>query len=158
MDLGHGGDFSHLSLAENIADTKIIVEYAHARNVAVEGEVGVIAGVEDDIASDVQKLASFEETMHYIRETGVDAVAPACGTAHGTYKSEPCLNYDLIRQLGETTETALVLHGGTGLSQRTVLGDDRLRHRKDQPVHRAQGNVVRHADELSPPATTYLPP
>lgn len=109
-------DFSHLSLAENIADTKIIVEYAHARNVAVEGEVGVIAGVEDDIASDVQKLASFEETMHYIRETGVDAVAPACGTAHGTYKSEPCLNYDLIRQLGEATETALVLHGGTGLS------------------------------------------
>jgi fructose/tagatose bisphosphate aldolase len=109
-------DFSHLSLTENIEKTKLIVAYAHERGVAVEGEVGVIAGVEDDIASDVQKLATFEDTMHYIEQTGVDSVAPACGTAHGTYKSEPCLNYNLIKQLSEATETALVLHGGTGLS------------------------------------------
>lgn len=109
-------DFSHLSLEENIVHTKTMVEYAHPRNVAVEGEVGVIAGVEDDIASDVQKLASFEDTMHYIEQTGVDAVAPACGTAHGTYKSEPKLQYDLIEQLSKATDVPLVLHGGTGLS------------------------------------------
>lgn len=114
-------DFSHLSLDENIEKTQTIVKYAHARNVAVEGEVGVIAGVEDEISSDLEHLASFEDTMRYIQETDVDAVAPACGTAHGHYKSEPCLNYDLIQQLSQMTDTALVLHGGTGLSDKQFL-------------------------------------
>lgn len=114
-------DFSHLPLEENIEKTQIIVAYAHPRNVAVEGEVGVISGVEDEICSDVQHLASFEDTLRFIQQTGVDAVAPACGTAHGHYKSEPCLNYDLIRRLHEASKTALVLHGGTGLTERQFL-------------------------------------
>ncbi len=114
-------DFSHLPLEENIEKTGSIVEYAHERNVAVEGEVGVISGVEDEICSDVQHLASFEDTLRFVEETGVDAVAPACGTAHGHYKSEPCLNFDLIRRLHQATDTLLVLHGGTGLSDAQFL-------------------------------------
>lgn len=114
-------DFSHLSLDENIEKTKSIVEYAHAKNVAVEGEVGVISGVEDEISNDVQQLANFEDTMRFIQETQVDSVAPACGTAHGHYKSEPCLNYDLIRQLHKASDVELVLHGGTGLSDKQFL-------------------------------------
>lgn len=113
-------DFSRLALEENIHNTREIVHFAHANGVAVEGEVGVIAGVEDEIVSDKSVDAGYEETLRFIDETGVDAIAPAVGTAHGVYKGTPKINYELVKRLGQY-KTPVVIHGGTGLSAETFL-------------------------------------
>ena len=111
-------DYSALPLQENIEKTRKIVDYAHRRNAAVEGEIGVICGVEDDVSAEVAKGATKEETLYFVEQTGVDAVAPALGTAHGVYKTAPCINYLLMEQLG-IEKTPVVVHGGTGLSEET---------------------------------------
>ncbi len=108
-------DFSSLPMEENIRKTKQMVEYAHTRGVAVEGEVGVISGVEDEISHENAHPATYEDTMDFIENTGVDAIAPSIGTAHGVYKGVPVLNYELVERLGKEN-TPLVIHGGTGLS------------------------------------------
>jgi len=108
-------DYSAKPLDENISLTKRAVEYAHARGVSVEGEVGVIGGVEDDISADVSVLANFEDTIRFFSETGCDAVAPAVGTAHGEYKAKPNLNFSIVRELSDAG-VPVVIHGGTGLT------------------------------------------
>lgn len=110
-------DGSILSIEENISKAKEIVKHAKLHGVDVEGEVGVIEGVEDGVGSEYGKLASFEDTMNFIRETEVDSIAPAIGTAHGVYKGVPNINYQLIKQLKESTEIPIVIHGGTGLAK-----------------------------------------
>ena len=108
-------DFSSLPMEENIRKTREMVEYAHGRGVVVEGEVGVISGVEDEISHDEARPATFEDTMDFIEKAGVDAIAPSIGTAHGVYKGVPVLNYGLVERLGKE-KTPIVVHGGTGLS------------------------------------------
>lgn len=110
-------DGSHLSYEENINMTKEVVEYAKAFNCHVEGEVGVISGVEDGVGSDYGVLASFDDTVRYINETGIDAIAPAVGTAHGLYNGEPHINFELIGRLVNETTCPVVIHGGTGLTE-----------------------------------------
>lgn len=110
-------DGSHLSYEENIKMTKEVVDYAKAYNCHVEGEVGVISGVEDGVGSDYGVLASFDETVRYINETGIDAIAPAVGTAHGLYNGEPHINFELILRLVNETTCPVVIHGGTGLTE-----------------------------------------
>lgn len=109
-------DHSALPLGENIRLTRRVAGFAHIRGVAVEGEVGVIAGVEDGISRDAGAAATYDDTVAYTRQTGVDAVAPAIGTAHGVYTGVPELDFDLVRRLaGE--EVPVVVHGGTGLPE-----------------------------------------
>lgn len=108
-------DSSHLPFEENITATRQVRRDAQAKGVDVEGEVGIIAGVEDDISHSESALAGYDETMRYIRETGVEAIAPAIGTAHGVYHGVPKLNFELVRQLSESTPCPVVVHGGTGL-------------------------------------------
>lgn len=112
-------DASHLPLKDNIEITKEVVEYAHAKGVYVEGELGTIEGVEDEISADTGKKASFEESMVYLKETSIDAFAPAVGTAHGMYCGDPEINFELIEKLRYLTECPVVIHGGTGLSDFT---------------------------------------
>jgi fructose-bisphosphate aldolase class II len=109
-------DMSAKALAENIALTAEIKKYAAAKGVCVEGELGVITGVEEDISADTGKLASYEDSLTFLEGTNVDAFAPAIGTAHGLYKSEVKLNFDLVQRLAGTTSVPVVVHGGTGLS------------------------------------------
>ena len=111
-------DFSALPIEENIRRTKEVVDYAHARGVTVEGEIGVISGVEDDISSDKTVAANYDDTVDFIERSGIDAIAPAIGTAHGVYKHAPKLNWELIEQVGKL-DVPLVVHGGTGLSEET---------------------------------------
>lgn len=121
IDLGWSSvmiDASRLPLEENIAVTRQIVEYAHARGVTVEGELGAISGVEDNISvseSDAH-LASLEESIRFMRETQVDAFAPAVGTAHGLYKHEPRISFERFEEIAAQATAPLVVHGGTGLS------------------------------------------
>lgn len=112
-------DASKLSLEENIRITAEIKNYSEKFNVSVEGELGVIKGVEDDISSEVDVAATYEDSIRYLNGTGIDAFAPAVGTAHGLYKGTPKINYELVKQLVETTSCPVVIHGGTGLSEDT---------------------------------------
>jgi fructose-bisphosphate aldolase class II len=113
-------DYSALPFDKNVAFTRRMVEYAHSRGVAVEGEIGVISGVEDDIAHENTCLATFEETVDFIVQTGVDAIAPAIGTAHGFYNGVPKLNFKLVEQLGRKY-APVVVHGGTGLPENDFI-------------------------------------
>ena len=109
-------DGSKLSLEENIKNTKKVVSVAHEYKASVEGELGAIVGVEDDIESEKTLLANPKECKIYLEETKIDAFAPAIGTAHGVYKGEINLDYDLFKEINEFSPVPLVLHGGTGLS------------------------------------------
>lgn len=112
-------DGSHLSFEENIRQSRLVRLYAQNKGVDVEGEVGIIAGVEDDISHDTASLAGFEQTMRYIEKTSVDAIAPAIGTAHGVYSGKPAINFDLVQRLSEESSCPVVVHGGTGLDDDT---------------------------------------
>lgn len=115
-------DGSHHPLADNIAITKKTVEASHAVGVSVEGELGRIGGVEENLTVEESEaqLTDPDEAIGFIRETGVDALAMAVGTAHGLYKSEPNVRIDNIRKVAEATALPLVLHGGSGIPDNTV--------------------------------------
>lgn len=110
-------DASAKPINENIKITLEVKQYAEKHNVCVEGELGIIQGVEDNISANIGKLANYDESIQYINSTGIDAFAPAIGTAHGVYKTKAVLNFDLVKRLSETTECPVVIHGGTGLSE-----------------------------------------
>ena len=109
-------DMSEKPLAENIALSAEVKKYAAQKGVCVEGELGIIKGVEEEIVADVEKLASYEDSLKFLEGSGVDAFAPAIGTAHGLYKKEVNLNFDLVEKLAGNTSIPVVVHGGTGLS------------------------------------------
>lgn len=108
-------DGSHLPMQENIRFTREIVEYAHHLGKQVEGELGVIAGVEDGISNEEGTGVTLEECLVYIKETGVDVFAPSIGTAHGVYRGIPKLRFDLVQELTKVSDTPIVVHGGSGL-------------------------------------------
>ena len=94
-------DGSHYSFEENIRLTKEVVKAARAMGVSVEGELGTIGGVEDDISVDEEhaNLAKPEEAIRFYEETGVDCLAIAVGTAHGMYAGEPTFTLILLKKL-----------------------------------------------------------
>ena len=92
VDLGFSSvmiDGSSLPYDENVALTKKVVEYAHQFDVTVEGELGVLAGVEDEVASEVSHYTKPEEVIDFTTKTGVDSLAISIGTSHGAYKFKP---------------------------------------------------------------------
>lgn len=111
-------DGSKLPLNENIANTREIIAYAKPKNVTVEGELGAIVGVEDDIYVKEGDGAHAKpaDCRVYLKETGINAFAPAIGTAHGVYKGEINIDYDLFEKINGFSKCPLVLHGGTGLT------------------------------------------
>ena len=112
-------DGSSLPIDENIKNTKEVVEYAHARNVSVEGEVGSIGGAEEGVvvAQSDAAYTKLEDACKFVESTGVDALAVAIGTAHGQYKSKAKINFELMHELRDNLKgVGLVLHGGTGVS------------------------------------------
>ncbi|WP_319479914.1 class II fructose-bisphosphate aldolase [uncultured Draconibacterium sp.] len=82
-------DGSHHSYEENVALTKKVVEYAHANGVSVEGELGVLAGVEDDVVAEESTYTRPEEVEDFVKRTGVDSLAISIGTSHGAHKFTP---------------------------------------------------------------------
>ena len=92
VDLGFSSvmiDGSSLPYDENVALTKKVVDYAHQYDVTVEGELGVLAGVEDEVSSDVCHYTKPEEVQDFVSKTGVDSLAISIGTSHGAYKFKP---------------------------------------------------------------------
>ena len=117
-------DGSSLPYEENIALTKKVVEYAHAHGVVVEGELGTLAGVEDDVNVDADN-ASYtrpEEVYDFATRTGVDSLAIAIGTSHGAYKfkpgQKPQLRFDILEEVGKQLPNfPIVLHGASSVNQ-----------------------------------------
>jgi fructose-bisphosphate aldolase class II len=111
-------DGSALSFEENLATTRRVVELARPRDVTVEGELGAIVGVEDDIFVSRQDahLADPDQALRFVEATEVDCFAPAIGTAHGVYKGEPKIAYDRLGTISQTCDVPIAIHGGTGLS------------------------------------------
>ena len=109
-------DASRYPLAENIKTTKEVVDYAHARGVSVEAEVGHIGGTEDNITSSATN-ATLEDCLTLYENTKIDALAPALGSVHGFYKGEPNLDFATMKIINENLPIPLVLHGGTGIPE-----------------------------------------
>ncbi len=113
-------DGSSLPVEENIANTKLVVRAARAVGVPVEAEVGHV-GMGSDYDSVDAARASFTDPAtaeRFIEETGVDYLAVAIGSAHGVYKGEPQLDLDLLADIRKRVDIPLVMHGGTGLSEK----------------------------------------
>jgi fructose-bisphosphate aldolase class II len=113
-------DGSHLPFDENIALTKKVVEYAHAHGVTVEGELGRLAGVEDDInvSAEDSSYTRPEEVEEFVGRTGVDSLAIAIGTSHGAYKftGEPKLRFDILEEVSKRLPGfPIVLHGASSV-------------------------------------------
>ena len=115
-------DGSHLPYEENIELTKKVVEYAHARGVVVEGELGRLAGVEDDVNVSAED-ASYtrpEEVIDFVTRTGVDSLAIAIGTSQGAYKfkpgQKPQLRFDILEEVSKKLPGfPIVLHGASSV-------------------------------------------
>lgn len=123
-------DASKQSFEENLAQTKEVVDYCHAiGGISVEGELGTVSGVEDQVkvAEDEAALCSPTQAVEFIERTGVDIFAPAIGTAHGIYKTKsPKIDFERLGKIaqlvnGEGVKTPLVVHGGTGLPEDYVI-------------------------------------
>jgi tagatose 1,6-diphosphate aldolase GatY/KbaY len=110
-------DASMYPFAENVEQTKKVVEIAKMLDVNVEAELGKVSGVEDDIVVDEADalLADPTECEQFIALTGVPTLAPAIGTAHGIYKGEPNIDFPRIAEIANRVQVPLVLHGGSGI-------------------------------------------
>ena len=112
-------DASHHSFEENVAITKEVVEYAHARNVSVEAELGTVGGEEDGVIGGIM-YANPQECKALVEATNIDCLAPALGSVHGPYKGEPNLGFTEMEEISKLTDLPLVLHGGTGIPTKDI--------------------------------------
>ncbi len=128
-------DGSHHSYEENIALTKKVVEYAHANGVTVEGELGVLAGVEDDVVAEHSSYTRPEEVEDFVKRTGVDSLAISIGTSHGAHKFTPAqctrnaegvlvpppLKFEILEEIEKRIPGfPIVLHGASSVPQEHV--------------------------------------
>ena len=113
-------DASHHPFEENVEITSKVVEYAHAKGVSVEAELGTVGGQEDDVVAEGVIYADANECVELVKRTGIDTLAPALGSVHGPYKGEPNLGFKEMEEIGNLTGLPLVLHGGTGIPTKDI--------------------------------------
>lgn len=121
-------DASEHELAENISISKKVVEYAHAKGVSVEAELGKI-GTTDFVETDKDEELYTDpvEALKFVNETGCDALAVSCGTAHGVYLvRQPKVDIDRLRAIRKLTPVHLVLHGGSGVPAEMIRAATKL--------------------------------
>ena len=147
-------DGSSKSFDDNVALTKKVVEYAHQFDVTVEGELGVLAGVEDEVKAEQHTYTRSEEVQAFLNGTGVDSLAISIGTSHGAYKfkpgTDPRIRLDILKQIEERIPGfPIVLHGSSSVPQEYVrminqyggqlkdaigIGEDQLREASKSAV------------------------
>ncbi|MFA5446719.1 MAG: class II fructose-bisphosphate aldolase [Sphaerochaeta sp.] len=128
-------DGSHLPYEENVALTRKVVEYAHAHDVTVEGELGVLAGIEDEVSHEKSTYTKPEEVVDFVSRTGVDSLAISIGTSHGAnkFKPEDCtrdengklvpppLRFDILEEIEQQLPNfPIVLHGSSSVPEQYV--------------------------------------
>ncbi|MDR0953504.1 MAG: class II fructose-1,6-bisphosphate aldolase [Elusimicrobiota bacterium] len=135
-------DGSHLPYEENIALAKKVVEYAHPRNVTVEAELGVLAGIEDEVSADHHTYTDPAQVEDFVKRTGVDSLAISIGTSHGAYKfkvkpgeSVPPLRFDILEEVSRRIPGfPIVLHGASSVDQRAVAQINKYGGKLDNAV------------------------
>ena len=135
-------DGSHHPFEKNVQLTKQVVEYAHARDVTVEGELGVLAGVEDKVSHEVSHFTKPEEVEEFLEKTGVDSLAISIGTSHGAYKFKikpgeevPPLRFDILEEIARRTpRLPIVLHGASTVVPEYVAMINRFGGKMDNAV------------------------
>ena len=121
-------DGSHLSYKENVAVTKKVVEYAHKFDVTVEGELGVLAGIEEHVVAEKSNYTKPNEVQDFVGKTGVDSLAISIGTSHGAYKfklkpgeNPPPLRFDILEEVEKRLPGfPIVLHGSSSIPQEYI--------------------------------------
>ncbi|MGW8323246.1 MAG: class II fructose-bisphosphate aldolase [Thermodesulfobacteriota bacterium] len=118
-------DGSHHSFEENMALTKKVVEYAHPFEVTVEGELGILAGIEDEVKAEKHTYTKPEEVEAFVKGTGVDSLAIAIGTSHGAYKFKPGqeqnIRLDILKEIEKRIPGfPIVLHGSSSVPPELV--------------------------------------
>lgn len=119
-------DGSHHPYEKNVELTKQVVDYAHQYDVTVEGELGVLAGIEDEVSSEVSHYTKPEEVQDFVSKTGVDSLAISIGTSHGAYKFKPGekvppLRFDILEEIEKKLPGfPIVLHGSSSVPQEYV--------------------------------------
>ena len=156
-------DGSHHAYEDNIALTKKVVEYAHAHGVVVEGELGVLAGVEDEVSAEHSSYTKPEEVEDFVGRTGVDSLAISIGTSHGAYKFTaaqctrnadgilvpPPLRFDILEEVGKRLPGfPIVLHGASSVPQEYVKEINSLGGKLPDAVGIPE-EELRHAAQLS---------
>ncbi|MBK3495655.1 fructose-bisphosphate aldolase [Viridibacillus sp. YIM B01967] len=112
-------DASHHSFEENIEITSKVVEYAHAKGVSVEAELGTVGGDEDGVIGGIM-YADPQECKKLVEATNIDCLAPALGSVHGPYQGEPNLGFKEMEEISNFADLPLVLHGGTGIPTKDI--------------------------------------
>jgi len=160
-------DGSKHDFEENVRQTRLITDYCHnLGDITVEGELGTVSGVEDQIkvAEDEAALCDPDKAEEFVARTGIDLFAPAIGTAHGVYQTEnPKLDFDRLETIfklinGITPRLPLVIHGGTGLQEDIVrrlvaLGGAKFNvstELKHTLIDATYGYISEHRDEYNP--------
>ncbi|MBU0672132.1 MAG: class II fructose-1,6-bisphosphate aldolase [Candidatus Margulisbacteria bacterium] len=118
-------DGSHHPYAKNVELTKQVVEYAHKHGVTVEGELGVLAGIEDEVSAEKSTYTKPEEVQDFVSKTGVDSLAISIGTSHGAFKFKvkpgeqpPPLRFDVLEEIEKKLPGfPIVLHGASSIPQ-----------------------------------------
>lgn len=113
-------DGSRYPLGKNIRLTKEVIELARNYGAAVEAEIGCVGGSEDNKEDIAIRYTDVEEAVEFFNATRVDALAIAIGNAHGFYKCEPKLNFEVLASVNHRLDVPLVLHGGTGISEKDI--------------------------------------
>jgi fructose-bisphosphate aldolase class II len=121
-------DGSSLTYEKNVEVTKKVVEYAHARDVTVEGELGVLAGIEDEVHAEKSHYTDPDDVEDFVKKTGVDSLAISIGTSHGAYKFKlkpgepmPTLRFDILEEVEKRIPGfPIVLHGASSVLQEYV--------------------------------------
>lgn len=121
-------DGSHFSYDENVKVTRQVVEYAHQFDVTVEGELGVLAGIEDEVSAEHSSYTRPEEVEDFVKKTGVDSLAISIGTSHGAFKFKvkpgelpPPLRFDILEECERRIPGfPIVLHGASSVPQEIV--------------------------------------
>lgn len=160
-------DASKQLFEENIRQTREVVDYCRGiGNISVEGELGTVSGVEDQIqvSEDEAQLCNPDLSLEFVTKSGVDLFAPAIGTAHGVYKTaDPKLDFERLKKIyqifnGNGPKVPIVIHGGTGLKEDTVrrlvsLGGSKFNVSTDLKITMLDSvydYISSHRDEYNP--------
>jgi fructose-bisphosphate aldolase class II len=150
-------DGSHHPFEENARITRQVVEYAHQKDVTVEGELGVLAGIEDEVSHDVSHYTEPEEVEAFVAKTGVDSLAISIGTSHGAYKFKvkpgeevPPLRFDILEEIEKRVPGfPIVLHGASAVIPKYIEMINKYGGKMDDAVgipeeqlRRAAGSAV----------------
>ena len=153
-------DGSQLSLEDNIALTKKVVEAVRPLGISVEAELGKIGGTEDDISVSAEDALFTDpnEAEIFVRETQVDALAVAIGTAHGQYKGVPKLDFDRLEEIRKRVDIPIVLHGSSGVPDEDIrkaisLGVSKVNidtNIRESFMNAARKVIAEHPNEIDP--------